>query len=284
MTSTDTSPTTPSSSTSTAPAFEHANARDISRTFLRVGALHELQYRVNFWLQLVQSVVALGTAIAVIALVFQYTTELGGWTENQLLVILGVHVLLGGVIQAVIQPNMQQLMADIREGTLDFVLTKPADAQLLVSLRKFQFWKLVDVVVGLGVIIVGTVRQDAAVGVADIAAFVLTLLLGMVLVYCFWLIITVGAFWLVNMDFVGELFNGLYQAGRWPVTIYPTWLRTSFTILVPLAFAVTVPAQALTGRLSGIGLTVAIGFTIVVTIATRLFWNVGLSHYHGASA
>lgn len=271
--------------TSTPPAeFKHANARDISRTFLRVGALHELQYRVNFWLQLVQSVVALGTAVAVIALVFQYTSNLGGWTSDQLLVILGVHVLLGGVIQAVIQPNMQQLMTDIREGTLDFVLTKPADAQLLVSLRQFQFWKLVDVVVGLGVIVVGTVRQEASVGFVEVATFVLTLLLGVVLVYCFWLVITVGAFWLVNMDFVSELFNGLYQAGRWPITIYPTWLQATFTILVPLAFAVTVPAQALTGRLSGNGLMVAIAFTLVVTIGTRLFWKVGLRHYHGASA
>jgi len=46
------------------------------------------------------------------------------------------------------------------------------------------------------------------------------------------------------------LFDGMYQAGRWPVTSYPGWLRVGFTFLVPLAFAITVPASALTGRLS----------------------------------
>jgi hypothetical protein len=32
---------------------------------------------------------------------------------------------------------------------LIFALTKPADAQTLVSVREFRFWQLVDVVVGV---------------------------------------------------------------------------------------------------------------------------------------
>ena len=46
-----------------------------------------------------------------------------------------------------------------------------------------------------------------------------------------------------------ELFDGVFQTGRWPVGIYPGWLRYSVTFLVPIAFAVTVPAQAVTSRL-----------------------------------
>ena len=40
-------------------------------------------------------------------------------------------------------------MEDVRLGTLDFTLTKPVDAQLLVSMRQIEVWKLIDVVVGL---------------------------------------------------------------------------------------------------------------------------------------
>ncbi len=258
--------------------------RDVVGTYLRVGALNELQYRVNFWLQLLQSTVALGTAIAVIALVFRYTEDLGGWSSSELLVVLGVHVLLGGVIQAVVQPNMQLLMDDIREGKLDHLLLKPVDAQLLVSVRQVALWKLVDVLVGLGVVAVGLARLGRVPTAGAVVGFVLTLLLGAVLVYCFWLAITTAAFWVVRMEHVAELFNGLYQAGRWPVTLFPGWLRVGFTVLVPLAFAVTVPAEVVTARAGWEAVATAGGFTAVVVLATRWFWRRGLASYSGASA
>ncbi len=80
-----------------------------------------------------------------------------------------------------------------------------------------------------------------------------------------------------------ELFDGMYQAGWWPVTIYPGWLRIG-TFLVPLSFAVTVPAQALPGRLSGWLLLGALAFTAVLMTFTRWFWRFGLRNYTGASA
>jgi ABC-2 type transport system permease protein len=256
----------------------------VAGTFIRIGALNEMQYRMNFFLQVLQSLVALGTAAAVIALVFQYTTQLGGWTPYELLVVLGIHVMLGGVIQAIIQPNMQRLMDDIREGKLDHLLLKPEDAQLLVSVRQFSLWKLVDVVLGLGVVGFAMTGLREFVGWFEVGCFLLTIVLGAVIIYCFWLIITTGAFWVVRMEQVAELFNGLYQAGRWPTTLYPGWLRVGFTVLVPLAFAITVPAQALTARIGIPMLAMSVGFTALLVAFTRWFWRTGLRNYSGASA
>ncbi len=252
-------------------------------TFLRISVLHEMQYRVNFYLQLVQSLVAAGTALAVLALVFRYTPSVAGWTRDELLIVLGVHVLLGGVIRAVVQPNMSRLLQDIRQGTLDFVLIKPLDAQWLSSTRDIQVWQLTDVAVGAVLIGTGVVRLGGAT-VVDLLLFAAMLVLGAIMIYCAWLAVTVTGFWAVRMEVLVELFEGLYQAGRWPVTIYPGWLRLTFTFVVPLAFAVTVPAQALTHRLTTTAALGAAGLTVLLLVATRLFWRVGLRHYSGASA
>jgi ABC-2 type transport system permease protein len=80
------------------------------------------------------------------------------------------------------------------------------------------------------------------------------------------------------------LFEGLYQSGRWPVTIYPEWLRASLTFLVPIAFAVTVPAQALTQRLTPDTFVVAVVFAALILAFSRAFFRFGLRHYSGASA
>ena len=53
---------------------------------------------------------------------------------------------MGGIIRTFIQPNMQRVVEDVRQGKLDFALTKPADAQILVSVR-VRFWQLTDVLV-----------------------------------------------------------------------------------------------------------------------------------------
>ncbi len=253
-------------------------------TFFRIGALNELQYRVNFFLQLLQSLVALGTALAVLALVFSHTDGLGGWSPSELLAVMGVHILMGGVIRSAIQPSMQRLIEDVRQGTLDYTLTKPEDAQLLVSAREFRIWQAVDVVVGAIVLGVAVTRLETAVGLWSAFGFAVALLLGAVMIYCFWLALTVGAFWIVRMEFIVELFDGVYQAGRWPVTIYPGWLRIGFTFLVPLAFAVTLPAQGLTGRLDGMTLLAAAFFAAALFGFTRWLWRTGLRRYAGASA
>jgi ABC-2 type transport system permease protein len=252
--------------------------------YLRIGAANEMQYRFNFFIQLLQSLIHLGTGLVGLWLVFRHTTHLGGWSQPELLAVMGVYMLMGGVIQSLIQPNMQRLMDDIQEGTLDFALTRPVDAQILVSIREFRFWNLTDALVGVIVIALAVPQLQAAAGILQVSGFLLALVLGAVLIYCFWLILTTTAFWLIRVWELVNLFQGLYAAGRWPVTIYPTWLRLGLTFLVPVAFAITVPAQALTGRLTPLTLLGAAGVTVLFVLAARGVWRLGVRSYSGASA
>jgi ABC-2 type transport system permease protein len=243
----------------------------VAATYLRLGVLNEMQYRANFFVAVFQSLLAVGVGLAVLALVYSHTATLNGWTRSQLLVILGVQILLGGVVHMSIQPNMERLVEEVRDGKLDFLLTKPEDAQLMVSVRVLQLWQFVEIVSG-------------SIGLGHSLVFLAFLLVGALLLYCFWLILATGSFWVVNMWFLSELFEGMYQTGRWPIGIYPGWLRYSMTYLVPIGFAVTVPAQALTGRLHWGTVVVALCFAAALTVFTRWFWRFGLRRYSGASA
>ncbi len=116
-------------------------------------------------------------------------------------------------------------------GKLDYALTKPEDSQVLVSVREVQIWQLVDVVSGSIVVGIGVSRLEANVGVSDALGFVVLLFLGAVVLYCVWLVLATGAFWIVRMWFLTELFEGVYQTGRFPIGVYPGWLRYSMTYL-----------------------------------------------------
>jgi ABC-2 type transport system permease protein len=253
-------------------------------SYLRIGIANELQYRANFFIQLLQSFIALATGLIVLWLVFSKTTQLGGWSQPELLAVMGIYMLVGGVIQSAIQPNMQRLMNEIQDGTLDFTLTKPVDGQILVSIREFRFWQLTDVIVGLVVMIIAIGQLKEQVGILQALAFAAALILGGIMIYCFWLILTTTAFWLIRIWELVNLFQGLYAAGRWPVTIYPQWLRIGLTFLVPVTFAVTVPAQALTNRLTPLTLLGALGLAVLLVALARFIWRLGVRNYSGASA
>ena len=246
--------------------------------------MNELQYRANFFIQLLQSAVAVGTALVVLALVYSHTPELNGWSQSEVLVVMGIQIMLGGVIRMSIQPNMERLMEEVRDGKLDFALTKPEDSQVLISVRDVRIWRSVDIISGAAVLAYGVAGLEREVGIGDAALFPLLLGIGALMIYCFWLVLSTLAFWVVNMWTLIELFEGVYLTGRFPVGIYPGWLRFTVTFLVPVAFAVTVPAEAVTSRLDWETVLLALGFATVLFAFTRWWWRFGLRHYTGASA
>jgi ABC-2 type transport system permease protein len=163
-------------------------------TYLRISVANELQYRSNLYIQLVSSAIALLIGLVGLQLVFSQTESLAGWSAPELLTVMGVYMLMGGVIRAYIQPNMLRLMEEIQEGNLDFALSKPFDGQVVVSLREFHLWSMVDVVLGLIVIGVAVNRSPQQIGLWQELAFAVALVLGAVILYCFWLILSASAF------------------------------------------------------------------------------------------
>jgi ABC-2 type transport system permease protein len=244
----------------------------------------ELAYRANFIWQLFQSMLSLGMSLGGLAVVFSYTDTLRGWRPDEVLALVGVYFLVGGLIGLVIQPGIEQFIESVRDGTFDFTLAKPEDAQVLVSIQRANIWKLIDILMGAGVVAVALARLGEKLGGGHAAEFVAMLVAGGVIVYGFWIILATLSFWFVRVENLLTIFQSMYEAGRWPVSLYPGWLRYGLTFIVPVAFATTVPTEALTGRLSWQTVLMAIGLAIAVLAVSRVLWRAGLRRYSGASA
>ncbi len=253
-------------------------------THLRLGMLNELQYRANLALQVVQSLIGLGTALVGLAFIFSKTDTLGGWGPAELLAVVGVYSLIGGISQLVIQPSLGRFMEDVRLGSLDFTLTKPVDAQVLASTRQIDTWKIVDVAVGLAILGVALLQLGTAIGPQEAFTFAVALLAAVAIIYSFLLILATCCFWFVRVQNIMVIFQSMYEAGRWPIGIYPPWLRGMLTFLVPVGFAVTVPAEAILGRLSWSSLLGGVALAVALPLVARRFWTIGVRRYSGASA
>ena len=118
------------------------------------------------------------------------------------------------------------------------------------------------------------------------AGFALTLAAGAAIIYSFWLVLATTTFWFIKVENILVIFQAVYSAGKYPVAIYPHWLKLAMTFLVPVAFAVTVPSEALVGRFVVGGAVGRVGngggnaggrTSVLVVGGAALFRSVGLT-------
>lgn len=231
-----------------------------------------------------QSLLTIGMSLGGLAVVFQHTDTVGGWQPFELMALVGVYYIMSGFIGTVVQPSMEAFLQDVRGGTLDFTLIKPEDAQLLVSIRRVSIWGMITILLGSIVVTIALARLPTILTLWQMGGFGLALLAATIIVYSFYLILVTCAFWFVKIENILVIFDSLYQAARWPIGIYPPLMRLILTFLVPIAFAVTVPAEALVGRATLWSLAGAVALALGILIVARRFWLFGIRHYSGASA
>src|SRR5438034_8295740 len=99
---------------------------------------------------------------------------------------------------------------------------------------------------GFGALVVfAGLGRVSTLGPAEAATFVIALVCGFTLIYALLLALSTFAFWFVRIDNLMAIYWSFLDAGRFPVDIYPGWLRVTLSSAVPIGVAVTVPAQAI---------------------------------------
>lgn len=253
------------------------------RALVRTALMTAMQYRASF---LVEFFVQTGTAAGmVLPLVFVYdhTASVAGWSFHEALLVTSFFLILQGLVGAVVEPNIGALVDGVRTGTFDYVLLKPADAQLVASLQRVSPSRVWDLLAGVGVGAWGLSGVPTP-GVGEVAVAFALLGAGLVAMYGLWVLVVCTSFWFVRVDNLRFLLGAIVDAGRWPVGVYRGWVKTFLTVVVPVAVVTSYPALALVGRmdaaLAGQAVVVAVGMLVV----SRLAWKKALGHYTSASS
>jgi ABC-2 type transport system permease protein len=254
------------------------------RLFTRAELQFALEYRANLVLSLVEEMVVVLTSLAAVFILFNHTGAINGWTLPQMLVLLGVYYVVQGAQAMVFEASFERFMEHVRMGTLDFILIKPVDSQFMISTRHVQVPQLGQVVLGFVVLSAGLIQVGEQLTLASALAFAATLACGLALVYSLLLVLSTFSFWFVRVENLLAIFWSFLDAGRFPVDMYPGWLRVTLSTVVPIGIAVTIPAQAIAGRLDSSGLLTMLLGTGGVWLFAGWFWRRGLRSYTGASA
>jgi ABC-2 type transport system permease protein len=252
--------------------------------FLKTSLLIEMEYRFNFTGLFVLSLLNAAWSIAGALLFFSYRPDIGGWSFDETLVVIGLYFLAYAFVDTVMRPNIDDIVEHIRRGTLDFVLTKPVNAQVHATLRRFRFQKLSNALVGVTIIVIALIRLHHVPSVEQVLLFLLLCAGAAMLLYSAMTILGTLAFWAVDINNIDEFVVSSLEAGRYPASAFPEPVRLIISFVAPIAFITTVPAEVILGRLTPPLVLYGWLFALALLVISILFWRVAVRHYSSASS
>ena len=252
--------------------------------FLKVNIQMALAYRADTVVNILLNLMWLGWELLSLNIIFSNTTTLGGWGLGELIALLGVFRLVNTLMIALIWPNTEKFNQSIRDGSMDYTILQPVNSMFLVTFSRITVWRIWDLVLAVILIVVGINMAGDITTPFNILTFILLAITGTLIIYSLWIVLIAMTFWFTKFDNNVTILQALLDAGRYPSTVYPVWLRVIVTFVIPIAVATTIPLQALRGELEPSRILLFIGVSIIsFWIATKV-WKLGLKQYSGASS
>lgn len=252
--------------------------------FFKVNVQMALAYRADTIVNILLNLMWLGWELLSLSIIFSNTETLGGWGIGELIALLGVFRLVNTLMIALIWPNTEKFNQSIRDGSMDYTILQPVNSMFLVTFSRITVWRIWDLVLAVILIVVGINMSGDVTSPLQILTFVLLAITGTIVIYSLWIVLIALTFWFTKFDNNVTILQALMDAGRYPVTVYPVWLRVIVTFIIPIAVATTIPLQALRGELITGQVLMYIAISIVSFLVASIVWKAGLKRYSGASS
>ncbi len=254
----------------------------VLRLFWATAIAAELEYRLNFVIAVFSSLTNLTGSIFTLFLFYRTDYTFPGWSWDESLIVLGMFTLLQGISATLLVPNLNRIVEQVQQGTLDFILLKPISSQYWLSLRSLSPWGLSDIMFGLIIIIYASYQVD--LNLSNCFLSIITVGFAIISLYSIWFMLGATSIWFVKIYNVTEVLRGLLEAGRYPISAYPAAYRIFFTFVVPVTFLTTVPAETLIGKNQEVWLLFSALLAIFLLIISHCFWQFALRFYTSASS
>jgi ABC-2 type transport system permease protein len=218
-------------------------------------------------------------------IIFSNVQELGGWNFYQALFLYAFAKLIIVVSTIWTKRGVQSIGKDlIRMGDLDFYLTKPVNPMVLVSISKPQVYEFLNLFFIVPLLLYSALKSGISIGYLNIIWFVLLFAVAQALYYFISVLTVLPAFWFIRLWSLTDILNRLSQFMRYPVNIFPLYLKFLLMVLVPILSVSFIPVNALFYPPKTLYIVFILVLTAIFGLITTKIWKAGLKHYGSASS
>lgn len=250
--------------------------------FLRTCLVRELQFRVNFAMQVAVALMWVSYYVLTIKVIYHNTASVAGWREGDMMVLTGSYILVRGVLCTVFWDNWHEFPQQVATGKFDIALTKPVDTQFMAYCRYINWSEMSRIFGSLALLVYGFRQTGAALTPARVGMYLVALACSFGIMLAMYSLVVTSAFWLIRVQHLTVAVDNTMTFAKYPDGIYQGGLRVLVTVILPFAFLAAVPARALTGRLAWEQLALGLLLAAVLLTLSRLYWQRAVANYSSA--
>lgn len=253
---------------------------------MRNSLIREMSFKANFILWMFVELLWFVGQIVFIEVLFGYTKSIGGWSQWEVVLLIGTHQVIGQIFQAFFYVNVANLPELVRTGKLDFMLLLPVDSQFAVSTRQFGLDSVVNALVGIAIVILSLIKLHVVPGAMQVVLYFAAIALGVAIHYSIMFFLATMSFWIVRAQGLIYGYFSIFNIARYPYTIFHGPFKFVFSWVIPVIIVANVPARILARAFEQPWLLLAqlAAAACIVVAGSRLFWWSALKRYSSASS
>jgi len=257
--------------------------------FAKLRFFSQTESRMGYLLHLASMfMVNTGEFVLLWVMVNRFNT-INGWTAYEVLLMYSLNLTSYAMASCFFYNPFRHLLTRIRTGQLDEVMTKPMNPLMYLIASNFGFGYISHLTLSVSVMCYTFFKLGITLSFIGVL-LLLSFLFGAALLQASLHILTnVSAFWRLRSDNFMSLVYEFKGFTKYPISIYPFFIRFTLTWVIPFAFISYYPAEYLLGKTDGTLfhpivplLTPVVG--LVVFGISLLYWKLGLSQYQSAGA
>lgn len=245
--------------------------------------MESMEYRLNFVLRIFVELLWYGSQLSVFEVLYVHTSSIGGWEIQDVRVFMGTLFLVDCVWMMFFNENFDKFSEMVKRGDLDLLLTKPIDAQFMISLRRANPVYFFNFALVFGYLLWAIQGMHRPIDLVALLKYIILMVCGLTVIYSLRIFFAVLVLIVHNAQNITYVWYQFYRLGTRPHSIYPSWLRLVVTFIIPVGLIASVPSYHLLFP-SDETLWTSPFIAIALMALGRLAWLGGLKKYASASS
>lgn len=251
---------------------------------LKMNFANLLIYKGHFINSVISSI-GWGTfSIISIVLLTSRTSTVFGWTQQELLILTAVLNIVLGIFRSLFSKNFNDFSQMAYRGEFDQIITKPVDAQFIISFRYVNFAGVFRILLSTVLLMYLLFHNNIHVGIVDSFGFLIFMTAGMIILYSIWYTLITFTIWSPMAANINELMYSIDGVIRYPQEMFKGFGEFIFFILFPLTLVIVFPTKILLHKFTVLDGIVMIIVTTACFCISRYFFRYALRYYASASS
>ena len=251
---------------------------------LKMGLKNLVIHRANVFFIVIFEILDCIGIMVFIEVIFGNISNVAGWTKNEFYILFGTYYIQAELASCIYINGLDSFTNKIRDGTLDYYLTKPISSVYLCMASRISLNKLIPLIIPFYMVIKGIGGLDLHPNIPVLTIYSLLAITGIFLKINLVSIIMALGFWTIKIRSFFSLTFTLITYAQYPKEIYNKPLSVIFTFIIPVILITNPAAFFILGRDYKYLLLLLVIMSCITFIVSKILWKKGLDNYQSASS